>query len=357
MYLRDLSCQCSSLSVRGHSHCEHSAEQTIKYRLGEVRSNPAYAYNYRNKPLQRAQILKQLKGWIACLCRWGGFRTIRNRMLVSTLTLAMTGRLHANAAGALLKIRYLPIHSFTPKIPAFTLAEVLITLGIIGIVAAMTLPALIQRNNNKITEVRLKRFYTAINQAVLMAEAEYEDRKYWFEDLKGAELDADGKPVKGSSPAEKWFNKYLGKHLPILHSKLLDNGSFIVYFTDGSALRTINQYNTRDWTFYPKSADKCIEKYGLTGVGGAGICAFPFNFMPRISETSTPATRENWKFHIKKGFEPWKYKWDGSREQLLEGCKKQTGGADNPPSPYFCTALIQYDNWTISPDYPKKVSY
>lgn len=30
----------------------------------------------------------------------------------------------------------------------FTLAEVLITLGIIGIVAAMTLPALIQKNNS-----------------------------------------------------------------------------------------------------------------------------------------------------------------------------------------------------------------
>ena len=32
---------------------------------------------------------------------------------------------------------------------AFTLAEVLITLGVIGIVAAMTLPALITRKQNK----------------------------------------------------------------------------------------------------------------------------------------------------------------------------------------------------------------
>ena len=32
---------------------------------------------------------------------------------------------------------------------AFTLAEVLITLGIIGIVAAMTLPAVIQKNTEK----------------------------------------------------------------------------------------------------------------------------------------------------------------------------------------------------------------
>ena len=33
--------------------------------------------------------------------------------------------------------------------PAFTLAEVLITLGIIGIVAALTIPALMQKTNNK----------------------------------------------------------------------------------------------------------------------------------------------------------------------------------------------------------------
>ncbi len=41
---------------------------------------------------------------------------------------------------------------------AFTLAEVLITLGIIGVVAAMTLPTLIQKNNNSVVEARLKKF-------------------------------------------------------------------------------------------------------------------------------------------------------------------------------------------------------
>lgn len=40
---------------------------------------------------------------------------------------------------------------------AFTMAEVLITLGIIGIVAAMTLPALIKNHQRKETEARLKK--------------------------------------------------------------------------------------------------------------------------------------------------------------------------------------------------------
>ena len=52
---------------------------------------------------------------------------------------------------------------------AFTLAEVLITLGIIGVVAAMTLPTLIQNNKNKEVEARLKKVYSVMNQAILMS--------------------------------------------------------------------------------------------------------------------------------------------------------------------------------------------
>lgn len=52
---------------------------------------------------------------------------------------------------------------------AFTLAEVLITLGIIGIVAAMTLPTLIQKNQEKETVAKLRKFNTIINQAYMLA--------------------------------------------------------------------------------------------------------------------------------------------------------------------------------------------
>lgn len=52
---------------------------------------------------------------------------------------------------------------------AFTLAEVLITLGIIGIVAAMTIPSLITEHREKETIVKLKKFYSTIQQAQLMA--------------------------------------------------------------------------------------------------------------------------------------------------------------------------------------------
>ena len=51
----------------------------------------------------------------------------------------------------------------------FTLAEVLITLGIIGVVASMTLPAVISKNNDKIIISNLKKSYSVIQQAFFMA--------------------------------------------------------------------------------------------------------------------------------------------------------------------------------------------
>ena len=55
---------------------------------------------------------------------------------------------------------------------AFTLSEVLITLGIIGVVAALTMPPLITKNREKETVTRLKKAYSALQQAFLGAAAE-----------------------------------------------------------------------------------------------------------------------------------------------------------------------------------------
>lgn len=52
---------------------------------------------------------------------------------------------------------------------AFTLAEVLITLGIIGIVAALTIPTLMQNANEKATVTALKKAYSTLSQAYTMA--------------------------------------------------------------------------------------------------------------------------------------------------------------------------------------------
>lgn len=58
----------------------------------------------------------------------------------------------------------------------FTLAEILITLGIIGIVAAMTLPSLIIKNQHKQLETGLKRGYSLLGQAFELYQAEKGER-------------------------------------------------------------------------------------------------------------------------------------------------------------------------------------
>ena len=51
----------------------------------------------------------------------------------------------------------------------FTLAEVLITLGIIGIVAAMTLPTIIQKQQEKTTVIKVKEAYSIVSQSYFRA--------------------------------------------------------------------------------------------------------------------------------------------------------------------------------------------
>lgn len=57
------------------------------------------------------------------------------------------------------------------KKKAFTLAEVLITLGIIGIVAAMTLPAVINNSRAQELETQLKSSYAILQQALQLMQA------------------------------------------------------------------------------------------------------------------------------------------------------------------------------------------
>ncbi|DAA93072.1 TPA: hypothetical protein CPT93_05680, partial [Candidatus Gastranaerophilales bacterium HUM_7] len=56
----------------------------------------------------------------------------------------------------------------------FTLAEVLITLGIIGVVAAMTIPTLISNTNGAKFRSQFKKTLSTLNQAGLMSQAQYD---------------------------------------------------------------------------------------------------------------------------------------------------------------------------------------
>ena len=63
---------------------------------------------------------------------------------------------------------------------AFTLAEVLITLGIIGVVAALTMPSLIAKYKEKETVSKLKKVYSTFANAYLMAREEQGTPDNWY---------------------------------------------------------------------------------------------------------------------------------------------------------------------------------
>jgi prepilin-type N-terminal cleavage/methylation domain-containing protein len=65
------------------------------------------------------------------------------------------------------------------KKAAFTLAEVLITLGIIGVVAAMTIPTLLTNYREKMFVNKLKESYSIFSQAYKMAVYEYDSPEGW----------------------------------------------------------------------------------------------------------------------------------------------------------------------------------
>ena len=72
----------------------------------------------------------------------------------------------------------------------FTLAEVLITLGIIGVVAAMTIPNLIANIKDKRTYTQLKATQSILSNAIRLAEDEYGDMTGWNVKMDYTEADA-----------------------------------------------------------------------------------------------------------------------------------------------------------------------
>ena len=87
--------------------------------------------------------------------------------------------LKGNFLGLILNLLNSKSLVFNIKKYAFTMAEVLITLGIIGIVVAMTLPSVIGKYQKKVTAEKLKKFYSVITNAAKLSEYENGDMYYW----------------------------------------------------------------------------------------------------------------------------------------------------------------------------------
>ena len=137
------------------------------------------------------------------------------------------------------------------KKPAFTLAEVLITLGIIGIVAAMTLPTVINRANEKQWQVAYKKAYSTIQQAFLRAQE------------NGEIVDITSKSVvdgAGYTPAIGENFKTLSKYIKTTKTCFDKNADECWECDKGQAGRG----NAPDWLGCLKSSYAFIDTSGIS---------------------------------------------------------------------------------------------
>jgi len=221
---------------------------------------------------------------------------------------------------------------------AFTLAEVLITLGIIGVVAAMTIPTLMANHRKKVVETKLEKIYSVMNQAINLTNAEYGDVTNWIIDCGSS-----NSPTCSINEVENWFNSTIGKHIETLKTGKIKTNTddiLLIYLKDGSILGVTNYIY--DMFFYVNSDAISNARSGKN--------YFLFRFNPiLLSHQNNEEAQKDLKYSLKPTFEPYSNYWNGTREQLIDG--HSFSCAQNHA---FCAKLIQYDGWKISKDYPVK---
>ena len=108
---------------------------------------------------------------------------------------------------------------------AFTLAEVLITLGIIGIVAAMTLPVVTTKVNNAKFKNGFKKSLSVLNQAVNLNKAKYD---FDFSSVGSNCINENTDNSQNIQSMCSIFNSSLMKPKAFDHTKLYTNTSCII---------------------------------------------------------------------------------------------------------------------------------
>ena len=240
-----------------------------------------------------------------------------------------------------LKRTYSPIHLFTyshRKRAAFTLAEVLITLGIIGVVAAMTMPSLIADYQKKQTAIQLKKAYSTFAQALVSSQYENGNAAEWDVTELGSSYDDN----------LKYFEQYWKPYLKII-----------------KVCKTMKEcgYDITGYAFLSEKNNYYHYGFGDNIPGfiyGDGTCAYirPYSFKPDdvpelqllsidINGAKGPNIIGRDVFHFKidisKGVIAAYYKSsDCTREKI------------NSNRDYFraCGGKIMADGWEIRDDYP-----
>lgn len=208
----------------------------------------------------------------------------------------------------------------------FTLAEVLITLGIIGVVAALTMPALVANYKKQEAVSKLKKSYTMLAQALKMSELDNGEFQYWD---KGRDANAYlerfwlpyFKSIKvcktyqecGYESNKPWY--MLSGRLN--DWKVVDSGKRIPFMTSDGFLYNMSM-DTDDARIF-------IDINGAKPPNMTGKDLFIFVITD-------------------KGIFPREY--DQPEDVINTNCKRRNSNG------YSCAAKIMRDGWEMKSDYP-----
>ena len=233
----------------------------------------------------------------------------------------------------------------------FTLAEVLITLGIIGVIFAVTIPSLLARHQKQVTVNRLKQTYTILYQAVEMAINDNGPIETW--DIKNADyFNSDA-----YNYGKEFAQKYLFPYMKVIKNCKYNSRECLAekaYYLDKSGNTYISAYNNVTYNFVLSN--------------GVVLCVWPrgnvVEIFVDINGKAKPNTAGKDIFYMlivkNAGISTifgkfpsagvYFYGQGHDREYLKTqyyNCAK-TGFL----SGMYCGALIMLDGWKISKDYP-----
>lgn len=243
----------------------------------------------------------------------------------------------------------------------FTLAEVLITLTIIGVIAAITIPNLMQKHRKHEIEVGVKAAYSIIQNAVKMSISENGPVDSW-----------------NYSGTATFAQNYILPYLKVQkicgfnsssapHGCFYNNSNYIYsnngmwFYINGSAAQyeSRNHYNVKlqngmslgilvtNNTNYSKIYKPVAFVFDVNGSAGptkAGVDVFAFSMDTATGKFWTGAVEAAWLGDIK------------TAEQVLNNTKN-TGGCNinsHNQSGMACARVLEQNSWSFPDNYPIK---
>ena len=215
----------------------------------------------------------------------------------------------------------------------FTLAEVLITLGIIGVVAAMTIPTLITNYQKQDNVVRLKKAISVLNNGVKLMMADEGVYNY-------SGLGFNSCPGIGviNAADRECINNYFSKYFKIISHSVDANDGYYPYsdvlMLNGNSGRTVATFNLAGY-------------YGFTTQDGIAFWPQCFNWPAAVDVNgSNPPNRIGYDIFVLQSddnghFSPYGVDtWD-DESNTNDYCGDGGNG-------YGCTARIMKEDWKIN---------